>query len=215
LLIFFLVGYPGKKSATYFCCHKKSKTINHMTNREQAKRTMYGGVKAYVTDEGNATVLDGFGPFATEKTKFLTAEQANGDAAAKTGTDNSGFSQEKLDAKIAAGTKAAILSGFAQIKLEDDGNLDLAGQLDISITNYTGPADSEAASLMQGAHDLMDDNEDLLTGYVTAGDLTALQGLIDTYTEAQGSSDSAHQAEPVDTTAFKTSFAPVIKALKD
>jgi hypothetical protein len=185
-----------------------------MTNREQAKRTMYGGIKSFINQPANATVLDAFLPFATEKAKFIAAEKANADAAAKTGTNNSGFSQEKLDAKIAAATRTAILAGFAQIKLEDDGELDLAGQLDIAVTNYTGPADSEAAALMQGAYGLMDTNIGLLTGYVTAGDLTGLQDLINEYTGAQGSSDSAHQAEPVDTATFKTSFAPVDKSIK-
>jgi hypothetical protein len=53
----------------------------------------------------------------------------------------------------------------------------------------------------------------LLTGYVTAGNLSDLQTLINTYSQKQGSSDNAHQLEPVDTAAFKASFVPVDKSI--
>jgi hypothetical protein len=99
------------------------------------------------------------------------------------------------------------------VKLENDGNVDLAAQLKTAISEYTSPADSDAASVMQGAHDLMHDNVGLLAGYVSNANLLALQGLITSYVGKQGSSDSAHQLEPVDTEAFRVSFAPVDKII--
>lgn len=54
-----------------------------MTNREQAKMTMYSGLEAFVTKPANAAILDANDPFATETTKFIAVRLANTQAAAK------------------------------------------------------------------------------------------------------------------------------------
>ena len=179
-----------------------------MTNREQAKMTMYAGVDTFLTD--NAAVYAANVAFTTEKAKFDNAYIQVKNMAAKTGTDNSGFSIAKEQAKAEMAKKAATLSGFAKVRFIDLNEPDLAGQLNVSDTDYTTPADSESVTRAQSARDLLGANlPDLIPDYVSPLDLTALGTLITDFQNAQGASDAAHQTEPQDTSAFKDALAPM------
>ena len=179
-----------------------------MTNREQAKMTMYSGLNTFLTD--NAVVYAANLAFTTEKTKFDAVYLQVKKFAAKTGTDNSGFSVDKEQAKAEMAKKAATLSGFAKVRFGDLNQPDLAGQLHVTDTDYTSAADSASVTLAQAAKNLMNDNIAVLApDYVTPIDLTDLNILITDFQNAQGASDAAHQTEPQDTSAFKDALTPV------
>jgi hypothetical protein len=183
-----------------------------MTNREQAKMTMYAGTDTFLTD--NVAVYTGNVAFETEKAKFDAAYVLVKKVAAKTGTDNSGFSEEKNLAKTEMAKQAAKLSGFAKVRFEDLGELDLAGQLHIGDSDYTHLSDSQSVTRAQATHDLLNANLAMLTpDYVTAANITALDTVIGDFESAQGSSDAVHQTEPEDTSAFKDSLPVIDKSL--
>jgi hypothetical protein len=181
-----------------------------MTNREQAKMTMYAGIDSFLLDTDNAAIYAGNLAFTTEKAIFDTAYTLVKKRAAKTGTDNSGFSLGKDEAKEEMAKKAATLSGFAFVRFNALGEMDLAGQLLIRDTDYLFVADALSVSRAQAAMELMNTNLAMLTpDYVTAADILALSTAINNTQNALGASDAAHQTEPQDTSAFKDSLPPL------
>lgn len=186
-----------------------------MTNREQAKLTMYAAVDTYLKIPANVVIYSGDVPTVDEKANFDTVFSNCGQAVGKSGTVNTGFSQEKLTAQEKVAARIAVFAGRAHRRFEKLGKLTLAEQLYISVTDYMAPADADAALRIGNAIKLMNDNIADLTGYVTAANISEVQALLDTFTGTVGSSEMVHQLEPVDTAAAKASFAPVDKSIKD
>jgi len=180
-----------------------------MTNTEQAKMTMIAAVKAeLVTSAGAYT---GNQDYIDEVALFNINAQKNSDAATAAHVDNSGYSADKLTAKIALTAMASNYSGKAYVKFTNLNNSTLASQLHIEPSDYLHASDSQCAKLAQEGHDLMNTNIGLLTpNTITAAMLTNLQGKIDAFKQIQGSSDTVHAVSPDMTRKFKDSFKPVM-----
>ena len=180
-----------------------------MTNTEQAKMTMIAAVKAELVT--SASAYTGNQDYIDEVALFNINAQKNSDAATAAHVDNSGYSADKMTAKIALTAMASNYSGKAYVKFTNLGNATLAAQLHIEPTDYLHASDSQCAKLAQEARDLMNTNIALLTpNTITAAMLTNLQSKIDAFKLIQGSSDTAHAVSPDMTRKFKDSFKPVM-----
>jgi hypothetical protein len=187
---------------------------DEITNREQAKMLGYDGLHEYLNKPTTVAIYSGDTPFSDEVVIFNAAYLANKDRATETNTDNTGFSDEAVAARETMAKKAAFLSGRAQVKWENAGLLTLAGQCHIFETDYLGGSFANALNLGKAAHTLMNGNIGTLTGYVTAADLLALNGLNTDLENKMGADVAAHATEPIDTEKFKLSFKPVDKSMK-
>jgi len=135
--------------------------------------------------------------------KFEINRLASINSGAAAGIDNSGFSQEKLDAKAEMSFQATCLAGAAQVKLDELGKNSLSRQIHSVDSYYLGAADSEAATEAQALHDLLLANLALLTpNYASAAELVTFQSAISSFTATQGSSDAVHKISPELTQAF-------------
>ncbi len=180
-----------------------------MTNTEQAKMTMIAAVKAELVT--SASAYTGNQDYIDEVALFNINAQKNSDAATAAHVDNSGYSADKMTAKIALTAMASNYSGKAYVKFTNLGNATLAAQLHIEPTDYLHASDSQCAKLAQEARDLMNTNIALLTpNTITAAMLTNLQSKIDAFKLIQGSSDTVHAVSPDMTRKFKDSFKPVM-----
>jgi len=176
-----------------------------MNNLEQAKITRNEGMEVFLNQNSNIYKSDV--AMNALVTKFATNKKAVTDIAALMGADNSGFSQNKADAKLDMGDFAATLSGTAQVKLDELGKHDVSMQLHDSISYYTKPADAEAAARAQAAHDVIVANLAALSpDYVKQEALDTLQKLINTFTGTQGVSQAVRTATPAVTAQFKSNI---------
>jgi hypothetical protein len=176
-----------------------------MNNVEQAKITRNEGMEVFLNQNSNTYKSDV--ALNALVTKFAANKKAVTDIAALMGANNSGFNQNKADAKLDMGDFAATLSGSAQVKLDSLGKHDVSMQLHDAISYYTSPADAEAAARAQAAHDLMVANlTDLSPDYVKQEELDTFQTLINTFTGTQGVSQAVRTATPAVTTQFKSNI---------
>jgi len=126
-------------------------------------------------------------------------------SAAAAGINNTGFSQDKLDAKELMSFMASCLAGTAQVKLDELGKNSISRQIHEADSYYLYAADSEASTEAQALHDLLLTNIELFTpDYISAADLISFQGLISGFSNIQGSSAAVHRISPELTLAFKT-----------
>ncbi len=141
---------------------------------------------------------------ATEKVaEFETNRLAAINSGAAAGINNSGFSQDKLDAKEEMGFMAACLGGNAQVKLDELGKNAISKQINSNESYYDHLTDSEASTEAQALHDLLEVNIAFLTpNYVTLPELVSFQSLIANYLTIQGSSEAVHKISPELTLAF-------------
>ncbi len=185
-----------------------------MNDREEAKMRRNSGLPGFFSDNAAAYAADN--AFLAIVKKFNTDYGVALSYAGNTGLDNSGFSQEKLNAKNAAGLVAATLSGRAQVILESLGMFSVANGLHDSESYYTHVADLDASSRLQAVYSLL--NANLLTitaDYVTAEDLTNLQNLTNTFMQTGGSSQQVHAQSPVQTKKFKSALKVVDVDIKN
>src|SRR5262249_26771426 len=104
---------------------------DNITNLEQAKMRGYEALHQYLHKTDTIAIYSGNGPFSGEVTLFDTSYQNNLDLSGLTHSDNSGYSDNAINARNAMAKKAAVLSGLAQVKLEDSGHHELAVQFHI------------------------------------------------------------------------------------
>ena len=176
-----------------------------MNNTEQAKMARNQGIESFATK--NASVYAADPAMMALAAKFVIDKKAAADIAALMGADNSGFSQNKADAKFDMADFAAMLCGAAQVKLDSLGKQEIANQLHDAISYYTGPADAEAAARAQAAHDTMFTNQAIITDdYVKLAELTTLQSLITAFTDTKGTSQIVHSATPALTLQFRAAI---------
>jgi hypothetical protein len=176
-----------------------------MNNLEQAKITRNEGMETFLNQNSNTFKSDV--AMSALVTKFINNKKNVTDIAKLMGADNSGFSQNKVDAKFDMGDFASVLCGTAQVKLDELGKHDASVQLHDAITYYTSPADAEAAARAQAAHDVMIANlADLSPDYVKQDELDSLQTLITTFTGTQGTSQAVRSATPAVTAQFKSNI---------
>ena len=180
-----------------------------MTNKEQAVTTMITALGVELVKDNGA--FAGNQDFIDEVGLFNDNAKKNSSAATAAHVDNSGFSAEKLKAKLALTALVSNLSGKAYVKFINLGKLSIAQQLHIEPSDYSHAADSNCAKLAQEAHDLMDTNiGDLTPNTIDAGMLNGLQKSIDFFKNTAGSSDTVHETSPELTKKFKASFKPVM-----
>ncbi len=178
-----------------------------MTNKEQADGSMFNAVES-VLDVDSAVYEDN-DDYVEEVAIFRAAHAINIAAATAAHQDNSGFSLEKLNAKIELGGMASNFAGKAFVKLNRLGKQSIAGTLSYEPTDYLHVADLACATLAQSAHDIMHTNIGDLGSTITAANLTSLQDSINKFNHLQGSSEAVHAVSPDLTKAFKKSYKPV------
>ncbi len=140
--------------------------------------------------------------------KFEINRVAAINSGAAAGINNSGFSQDKLDAKTEMSFMAACLAGTAQVKLDELGKNSLSRQMHDAESYYMHSADSEASTEAQALHDLLFTNLALLTpDYVSAPQLVSFQAVISSYMTTQGSSEAVHKISPELTQAFNNDLS--------
>ncbi len=180
-----------------------------MTNKEQAVTKMFTALGVELAADNGAYA--GNQDFIDEAGSFGDNAKTNTDAATAAHVDNSGFSAEKLKAKITLAALASNLSGKAYVKFINLGKLSIAQQLHIEPTDYKQESDSNCAKLAQEGHDLMNTNiGDLTPNTIDIGMLNGLQKSIDNFKSTAGSSDTVHETSVELTKKFKASFKPVM-----
>ena len=169
-----------------------------MTNKAQAKlarnetveNLMEAQAAEYNTDAAMKTIVLKF------KTDCATANASSIIAE----TDNSGYSAEKHLAKDAACATAAALSANCQVKLDILGNIIASQSLNGTLSYYTSTSDALCSSRLMSVHNSMLENLTLLTpDYLTAAQLTAFLGQINTFSGLSGTSSLAIGGETVAT----------------
>ena len=179
-----------------------------MTGPEQADQTMFASVNHVLTTE--AAVYEDDVKLKAEVEAFKAAYAHNLATGAAAHPDNSGFSQEKLNAKIELGDYAAMLSGESFVTLKNLGKISIAEKFSVYPSNYIYLADSACGTLAQKAYNLISENsDDLIPDTITTVMLAALQTKKDTFTSLQGTSETEHEVSPQLTEDFKNSFGPV------
>ena len=184
-----------------------------MTNEQQADINMFNSLKAALASFSD--IYDDDEAFKAAVTKFLAAHSANATAAANAHPDNSGYSKVKKTAKTKLSKTVANLCGRAFVTLKDQDEIEISDQMLVNPSNYSKESDSECARLAQAMHDIMGTYIGLLTGYVTAAKLTALQAEIDEFNGLQGTSEMVHEVSPMLTQKFVESFIPVKSRVED
>ncbi len=169
-----------------------------MTNKAQAKLTrnetvenlMEAQAAEYNTDAAMKTIVVKF------KTDCATANASSIIAE----TDNSGYSAEKHLAKDAVCATAAALSANCQVKLDILGNIIASQSLNGTLSYYSSTSDALCSSRLKSVHNSMSENLTVLTpDYLTAAQLTAFLGQINTFSELRGTSGLVIGGETVAT----------------
>jgi hypothetical protein len=185
-----------------------------MNQREIAKTKMYNALDTFLTK--NADVYAGNNAFIKDSTNFSNQLIAVNNLATILSVDNTGYSQQKLDAKNAMADNAAALCGFAVVGLKKlKKNLE-ASQLHISSTEYSHIPDTESKALAQSVHDEMFSVLALLSpDYITDTDLLDLQTLINTFSNTQGSAMSVNTGTPQQRNNFKQAVINIDAIIAD
>lgn len=179
-----------------------------MDNKEQAKMTRLNTTTTYLAEPTIAAMYATDNAFKAMVAKIVSSQTEVAALAAKTGADNSGYSQQKMNAKLDMSFDAAVYSGNAYVHFEEAGKHDLSSQCHINSSDYSSLADSAAAALAQEAHDFLNSHiAELSPDSVTAANLTDLQAKINTFIATQGTSGVVHQVSAADTAAFKAALA--------
>ena len=187
---------------------------NIMTGPQQADQTMFASVDYVLTNE--AAVYEDDVKLKAEVEAFKAAYAHNLATGAAAHPDNSGFSQEKLTAKIELGDFAAMLAGESYVTLKNMGKISIAEKFSVYPTNYTSLADSACGTLAQTNYNLISDNaDDLIPDTITNAMLAALLTKKNTFTELQGTSEAEHEVSPQLTEDFKNSFGPVKEKIEN
>jgi len=169
------------------------------------------GTGKYMAD--NTAAYTGVTIIIDARAEFDLAYEDTAAKAAAAKVDNSGFSTNKLDKRVAAVQEAAAICGYAKQDW-DVAQPTLAGQLHDVEADYEG-ADSDCGALLQEMFNVLNANSGLLNpDHVSALELSDFQGLITAFTSAQGSSDAAHEAKPELVAAFKKALAVSMKKMK-
>jgi len=191
-----------------------SKIKNTMNQREIAKTKMYNAFDTFLTNK--ASVYAAYIAFNKDRTNYSKQLVIVNNLATALSVDNKGYSQQKLEAKMAMADKAAALCGFAQVGLSKLGKKLEISQLHISSTDYSHLPDTESKALAQSVHDVMAAVQAVLTpDYLTATDLSDLQILINTFSTTQGNSTSVNQGTPEQRKNFKAAVIAIDNIIDD
>src|ERR1035437_5464340 len=184
-----------------------------MNQREIAKTKMYNALDTFLTD--NNAVFSANNAFTTDRANYAAQLVVVNNLATILSVDNTGYSQQKLYAKVVMADKAAALCGFAVVGLKKlKKNLE-ASQLHISSTEYSHIPDTESKALAQSVHDEMENIINSLDGYVTDTDLSDLQTLIDKFSATQGSATSVNTGTPQQRNNFKQAVINIDAIIAD
>ena len=185
-----------------------------MTRREQSYMTMVNGLAKEFDDDSEIIAKD---PKLKAEIAAFEIDRANNEQAANEAfITNTGFSDEKLEAKMAVATEAAILSGRAYVKFSNLKKASIYEQLHTNAYDYSQAPDIECAKIAQNAHDLLLVNiADPTESIITTERLIAFQKMIDHFKDLKGTSNLVHEVSPELTKKFKLSFVPLKTRVKN
>ena len=185
-----------------------------MTTSEQAKETMVNTFENTV--DTNSSVYATNEDFKDEVLAFKAALADHRLKSSAAHEDNKGFSLMKLNEKEILAELVSRLSGKAYVRLTNLGMVDVAETLHIEPSDYSHASDGECDHLSQAAHDILFENLTVLSPRtITAVMLTALKDEIIKFRQTQGSSERVHLVSPDLTRAYKESFKPLMKRIKN
>lgn len=172
-----------------------------MKNIEDSKVKRDNSVCTYLIN--NAAAFENNIAFETLVAKVKADYALTVLAAAATTEDNTGYSAEKLLAKLNAGKFGSECCASSQVKLDLLGNIILSQSLNSSPSYYIKASDVLCASRLQNVHDVMSTNLAIITpDYLTAAQLATLQTKIDHYTGISGTTTAVNSVTPVKTKAL-------------
>jgi hypothetical protein len=185
-----------------------------MDNIDQAKETMFAGIFEYLDQK--KLVFANNPAFKQKVGQFITAYNSVKSLGAKNQVSASGYSDAKNATKKEMADKAAEISGYAFVKLQELNQEELSAQLHITTSDFYYNSDPLALALTKATYDLLENNLALITPeYVTVDDLHDLQALMDEFVKGMGKSDEEHRSQPVDTKAYKAAIKDTDKILDD
>lgn len=175
-----------------------------MKTEESAQMSANEATHQYLLTDAVKAILLSDEAVSDEVASFETNRLATLKSSAAAGIDNSGFSQEKLDAKLEMSFTASCLAGTAQVKLDALGKNAISKQIHSGETYYSNAPDAEASTEAQALHNVLFTNLLILTPkYVSDTQLVSFQLLITKFMTTQGSSDAIHKISPELTQTFK------------
>jgi len=184
-----------------------------MTKQEQAYMAMFLGLEKELNDSSDIYANDP--DLKAEVDAFKVDKAKNEQASNAAHIINTGFSAEKLAAKMVVAEEAAIISGKAFVKFSNLNKIIIAKKLLITTTDYSHVSDIECAKRAQNAHDLLLVNiDDLKAGTITEERLIEFQKNIELFKNLKGTAVQVQEVSPELTKAFKQSFAPVKRRVK-
>ncbi len=172
-----------------------------MNKRLLAKLLRNNALKNILTAPANAAALAALKPVAIEVPLCLASFADAETKALAAGITYEGYTVNRDNAKATLGHEAAIICGNAYVRFIKLNKNELAAQLHINESDYTLASIELAAQMAQAGHDVMFYNLADLTDYVSAADITKLQGYINALNIAEGITLSLHQSSPADTAA--------------
>ncbi len=169
-----------------------------MNNRQESSMARDNGLCTFLAD--NALEYAGDAAFEAIVIKTTADYAHTKQAAADAAADNTGYSLNKVIARDAASISASQLCASSQVKLDLLENTIVSESLNAAVSFYSHVSDTLSASRLQNVHDVMSDNQLLITDdYVTVAQLAALQTKITNYTKLSGSTTSVNATAPVKT----------------
>ena len=173
-----------------------------MTNELQARMTRNASLITFVDD--NATKYADNPAFIALVVKVKADSAKAVTASIAAASDNTGYSAEKMVAKVATCAEAAELCASSIVKLDLLGNLILARSLNGTVTYYFGQSDALCGSRLMAVYNVMHDNLSLITvDYLTAAQLATFLTTITKFTGLTGSTSSVNGGAAVLTKEFE------------
>lgn len=177
-----------------------------MNKRLVAKLYRNNALKAVLTAPANAAILTPIKPIANEVGACIASFSNAETKALSAGITYEGYTVNRDLARVTLAHEAAIICGNGYLRLNRLNRHDLAAQLHIHETDYLNAGIEQAAQIAQNGHDVLFGCLADLGDYVTAGDLTSLQGFINALNLAEGLTLSLHQASPAELQAAETAI---------
>ncbi len=173
-----------------------------MKNALQARRTRNDSLVTFINDK-EAEYADN-PAFIALAIKVRADNELSIEASIEAAADNTGYSAEKMIAKINSCAIAAELSASCIVKLNLDKNLILSKSLHGTVSYYFSKSDALCGSRLMSAYNTMHDNLALITvDYITAAQLATFLTSITKYTGLTSSSNLVNGGSSVVTKKFE------------
>lgn len=177
-----------------------------MNKRLIAKLLRNSALRSILTNPANAAALNALKPISIAVADCIASFTDADNKALAAGITYEGFTVNRDKALHTLAHEASIICGNAYVRFNKLGKNDFAAQLYIHETDYLQTGIETAALRAQNGHDVMLTNLSMLTDYVTANELTNLQGYINALNISEGLTLSVHQSSPADLQAAETAI---------